>query len=407
MTMNFRRLPSVVFFLSLTLLTRLLLAAPVVTGVQGRVQHKGVITIQGSAFGTKAQAAPTVWDDCSGTDPLAKWDFAYPFLNDPAFRLNYRTPAQVTKANGVVGGVAPPHKNTTKYLAAAHYNSGPVDVHRGTAVCAGKNNQQGQVYTYISCYQMIDPAWSHDSGSDYNWKEYDWAAGNGYMGDGPNLYFDNKYIVNPTIQWGVNYLEGLNARVVSVNTALVDYYPSTGGVFAKISAPGPKQGWRKVELVLKHNSSDGFHRIYQNNRLNWEVYLDDDNLSSPTARAETVIGGYVREAGSTERYKNNWRYYADVYYDHSLARVVIADAATYSQATIVEPQIPSAWSSTQITATVNLGKLPDSGTAYLFVFAEDNSANSVGYPVTLGGSTTQPPPDTLPPSPPFGLRVVQ
>jgi hypothetical protein len=405
MNPKFRQLQCGLCVLSLTTLTGLLSAATVLTGVQGQVKHKGVITIQGSSFGTKAQAAPTVWDDCSGTDPLVKWDWAYPHLNDAAFKLTYRTPAQVTKANGAVGGVALPHRNTTKYLAGAHYNSGSLDAHRGYNVCAGKNNQQGQVYTYISFYQMIDPSWSHNSGSDYNWKEYDWAAGSGYMGDGPNLYFDNKFIVNQNVQWGVNYVEGLNSRIVTVNTALVDYYPSTGMVFPKISVPGPKEGWRKVELVLKHNSSDGFHRIYQNNKLVWEVYLDDDNLATPTARAETVIGGYVREAGNTERYKNNWRYYADVYYDHSLARVILADKATYSQATILEPQIPSAWSGTQITATVNLGKLPDTGTAYLFVFAADGSANSTGFPVTLGGSVEPPPPDSVPPSAPAQLII--
>ena len=51
-------------------------------------------------------------------------------------------------------------------------------------------------------------------------------------------------------------------------------------------------------------------------------------------------------------------------------------------AAVCEPQIPSAWSATEITATVNLGSLSGKK-AYLFVFDADNIANTVGYTVSL------------------------
>jgi len=165
-------------------------AAPSVTSVAGALWHGSEVSIEGSGFGQKPQAAPFVWDDCTGADPHDAWDFVYPFANDPAFRLTYRTPQQITKASGAGGGVALPHGHITRYLAGAHYNSGGLDAHSGLDVCAGKNGQQDYQYTYISYYARVDPDWyavSPESTNDHNFKEYDYAAGSGYMGDGRNL----------------------------------------------------------------------------------------------------------------------------------------------------------------------------------------------------------------------------
>ena len=49
----------------------------------------------------------------------------------------------------------------------------------------GKDNQQGQVYSYISYYRRIDPRWTLNtncavaSDCDHNFKEYDYASGSG------------------------------------------------------------------------------------------------------------------------------------------------------------------------------------------------------------------------------------
>ena len=349
-------------------------AEPVVSGVQGSVSHGVSVTIEGSGFGQKSPASPVVWDDCSGTDPGEKWDFVYPYSNDPEFRLTYRTPGEVQKAGGKTGGVALPHEHVTRYFAGAHYNSGPTDAHAGYNVCAGKNGQEGATYTYISFYSAIDPDWHFvfdnpdPAENDHNFKEYDWAAGTGYMGSGPNLYFGRPQVAESSSTWGANYYEGMNAKVFGVDPAVMNYYPSTGGIFGTVSVPTPQTGWHKVELVLKHGSDDGFHRVYQDNVRVWDADVNDDQLGSPAARAETVFGGYAREAGSTDEYKNNWRYYADVYYDHSLARVVLADAATYADATVVEPQIPSAWSDGSISIDINQGRLADGAEAWVYVF---------------------------------------
>ena len=364
---------------------------PDITSVsRDAVSHGQMLVISGSGFGTKNQAAPYVWDDASGDDPLEKWDAVYPFTNDAPFRLGYRTPAQVTLANGVTGGVDLPHHHIQRYICGAHYNSGAMDAYSGWNVGGVKNHQQGQVYTYISYYRTIDPDWHLHTNCpadqaydcDHNFKEYDYAEGTGIYGNMNNIYLGNGSGSNPfaDLVWGGNYLEGMDPAINSVNTDFMTWYPEYGTVFSNMSVPGVGMGWQKVELILKHNSADGCHKVYQDNILVWDISLDDDELE-PGERAETVFGGYARESGNTEEYKNNWRYYADVYYDHSLARVMLANDEDYEQATIVEPQIPGQWDDQSITVQVNLGKIPDDETAYLFVFNSANIHNLTGMPI--------------------------
>lgn len=388
--------------------TTVFAAPPTISGVTNAILHDQSITISGSDFGTKPQAAPYVWDNASGTDPLQKWDVVYPYTNDTAFRFAYRTPAQVTLANGVIGGVALPHNHIQKYICGAHYNSTTPDAYSGLDMGAVKNNQEGYAYTYISYYRTIDPHWflhttcppDPDYYCDHNFKEYDYAEGYGEYGNGNNIYFGDGAGANPldNIWWGAMYAEGMNPTIYSVNTEFMAWYPETGGVFSSVGVPGPGQGWQKIELILKHRSTDGFHKIYENNMPVWDVFLNDDGLPAGP-RAEMPFGGFSRESGSAESYKNNWRYYADVYYDHSLARVMLANNSDYTKATIIEPQILSLWSDGSITVTVNLGKLPDTGRAYLFVFNKDNVRNAAGYPITLGNA------NIARPAAPAGLTV--
>ena len=95
-----------------------------------------------------------------------------------------------------------------------------------------------------------------------------------------------------------------------------------------------------------------------------------------------------------------FRYFDDIYIDTTFARIILANNSNYDDATVIEPQIPSAWNNTSITCVVNLGKLPENGTAYLFVFDAGNNHNPIGYPVTIGNAAGSVP------NQPTGLRVV-
>src|SRR6202521_1229055 len=86
------------------------LSAPVIQDVGGALNHKGTITISGSDFGSKPNAAPVVWDDATANDISEKWDGSWPNLL-PGYNTNYYSPMR---------GINPPHSHDARYIAGAH-----------------------------------------------------------------------------------------------------------------------------------------------------------------------------------------------------------------------------------------------------------------------------------------------
>lgn len=77
------------------------------------------------------------------------------------------------------------------------------------------------------------------------------------------------------------------------------------------------------------------------------------------------------------------RFWADdVYVDTTWSRVMICAGSTWTNRGHCEIQIPSAWSDTSSTVTVESGTI--TGTNYLYVVDASNTANSSGYQVTIG-----------------------
>ncbi len=120
--------------------------------------------------------------------------------------------------------------------------------------------------------------------------------------------------------------------------------------------------------------------------INGKVVRDDFFLDGfPNMIDKIAPIGYYAESSDTLIHMQHWD---DVFIDFTMARVEICDHATWDD-TIqkhCEIQLPTAWSDTEITATINQGSLPD-GDYYLFVVDEDNVA-STGYPITFGSTQT-------------------
>src|SRR5437660_10806349 len=90
--------------------------APVVQQVTGAFAHQGAVTITGLGFGSKAQAAPLVWDDASGTNVLDIWSGFWPDgAPTPSSNMQYMT--------APILGVNPPHSRVGRYLTGAHESS--------------------------------------------------------------------------------------------------------------------------------------------------------------------------------------------------------------------------------------------------------------------------------------------
>jgi hypothetical protein len=78
-------------------------------------------------------------------------------------------------------------------------------------------------------------------------------------------------------------------------------------------------------------------------------------------------------------------YMDDIYVDTTWARVMIGNASTFAASTVREIQIPSAWSNTSITITVNRGAFTNLNNAFLYVIDSSGTPNATGF--CLGGQS--------------------
>ncbi len=466
------------------------MAQPAVTSVEGAASHAGSLTIHGSAFGTKAQAPPLIWDDAESKtldDPTAVtgqggWDETWARPTMPVreeWKVQYRADGFRT--------INSPHARSTAYIAGGHWSDAE-DLGRNVAIT--RDNGAASNQWYASWYVRLDPAWPVEDGGactlvpnykDYVYQEagmsytgaFKYSActscivrGDAYIGIGHG-HLCGTIAPDPALRPSERY--GWRRREIVLQNApgfLLTYaYDGTERVQAydvHCAQGGPLESWDirsfTVGGFMKNSDSSGNPpydypnyaplRDISDHWYTWvkrpgvdEYYVTFDGSSvndssiDPWIKASPEIvrmGGvdyttegtvgslgygewaygdadglgfntiYVRLPQSvTERDPGNngpcyivltatsgkgngrthpdaFRYFDDVYIDNTLARVVLANHIDIDQATIVEPQIPTAWQNLLITVTVNLGMLPPSGSTYLFVFDSANNHNSTG-----------------------------
>lgn len=377
---------SVVMSIGLVLGASAASAAPSVTHVSGTLNHKSTITISGSGFGSKATAHPLVWDDASTGSITDKWDGAWP-TQLPGYNMAYTKP---------INGVPLPHGNDTRYIAGAHAGQ-PVftSAAAGPDVIFWKNftPPAAPYYFYASWYQRSDRRWVF--GQDNNYKvfsfslccspyenPYDWMVVYGVPHPDSNT--------DAGVQW-----------LIGSNDLTMQNPDADGHNSWWANAVNPMAGaWTKVEVTAKVTSqTNGWVRVYENGKRVVNYAGQTDNSTWPAKGRTIGIGGFARMESPT-----NWRYFADAYLDLSLQRVVLANSATLANATIIENQIPSAWSDGSITATVNLGKFAQGETAYVFVIDASGTPNATGLAAKAGASSAGSADGQ--PQPPSGVSVL-
>jgi hypothetical protein len=85
----------------------------------------------------------------------------------------------------------------------------------------------------------------------------------------------------------------------------------------------------------------------------------------------------------------------DIYVDNTWARIQLGNAEYYTNCTAFAMQLPTAWSSGQLTFRFNSATFGNGQQAYLFVFNAGNEVNPRGFPITIGGSSQ---PSNAPPT---------
>jgi len=231
-------------------------------------------------------------------------------------------------------------------------------------------------FIYASWYQRADDQWHF--GGDNNFKTFDYSTGtepyaqqSWYTAYGPPHPASNT---DTAQQW--TYETGTPLQLPDQNG-----HNAWWG-----NGVNPMGGtWSKVEVSIRVSSgADGYVKVMENGRPVVSYAGVTDNWGG--SQRTISVGGYARMQG----YTTNWRYFDDIYIDTTLQRVVLADKPVLSQASIIEPQVPTAWSDGSITATVNLGKFTQGQTAYLIVVDAAGNASAKGQAVTAGGNAFMP-----------------
>jgi len=345
--------------------------AQIISGINASsISHKDSITLSGSGFGIKNPAAPRVWDACddgSTNDLNTYWNGQnWPLVAGDEDNLpDYRTSYPISNPMFM------PHNRITKYLSGGVTTAGGGWENGAAAAIAFTHCPSGGWNTrkvFAMWYYRIAPTYSIDDGTmgGHNMKEFASNPGCGYL-DTPQNYLDHCNGGTPVMN---------NPSNAELKCMPSGYGSSCGG--GQLFYNNPMLSWQHMELEFdatgyRWSVSDGID-ISASGWCGEKVLREDPYSMS--------IGGFSRWP-----YTNafgNYRYFAAVYLDDTYSRVMMGNNPDWDNCTIREPQIPSTWSDSSITCSVNLGALPDNSTAYLFVFDADNNHNGVGYPITVG-----------------------
>ncbi len=362
-------------------------AQPSIATTAGTWSHKGAVTITGSGFGSKSTPEPVVWDDASGSDPMFKWDGAWPNCTlNGNHNLGYRTPTE----NG--RNIPLPHNRIERYISGAHYSLAP-GPECGYNVILWKKREMPSfpAYSYWSYYQRADDNWTFGTEPfGNNFKTFAYSSGVGPYNLPSNWYLE--FNPPPTTAAG-----GTSFHLNDDGTgeiATLGQPDRNGHSLFWDEAVNPMSGrWTKVEIEAKYtNLNDGYFRLWENGVLKVSYAGRTDNYSGLGSTRTEGIGGYSSEYP----FKSNWRYFADVYLDYSRARVILGNAPTFEASTVREVQVPTVWTDSSILLTANLGAFADDELAYLYVVDENGNVNTNGVAVRTVASG--PVADTTPPT---------
>lgn len=330
-----------------------------ITGVSGSFLHGGSLTITGSGFGTKAAAAPTLWDP-----------FASGTLGQALTTQGWGT--WPTGASGV-------YSNTRARRAGGQSAKFSVS---GTGEVTGTRNQK----TGLSLTEAFISLWVYI-------EQVSGARASNFK-----LFRLNV----PDLENPGDQLHG--SPSIGLTAFPTRFSPYTMTMGATYSAPEVSVdlvgGWHNLASYAKLGTADvadGVRRFWRDTVGIPEAWGVPDPLITLGAADDAVaysqfnLGSLYCNFSAAAQYDI---YVSDLWIDADQARVVLGNAPTWAGCTIHEMQPWSAWATGEITITANLGAFADDATAYLYVVDASGVVNANGYEITLDagyfrGMTTQ------------------
>lgn len=352
-------------------------AAPAPMAVSGIVANGQSITITGTGFGGHADNNANRPYICKG------WENFESGVADSIFSANYGPEL-------ISGGTA--QKQNSSYAARGYYWGTPRTYTNvwGQSITSATSygfhidlqqetpNKQKKIF--ISGWFMFPDGF--DVGISYDTTMADQTkflavSPLGTLGgaDGAKTYFQTR-----------------KSATIPLRTETEDGHPSEGDTDPLFSY-APMGSWHRFDIYVDLTKPDGqkVHTWYVDGKRVPRTNQFYNNDAALTARG--VIDGFnylswlMYQFQGTDEYP--WpQYMDDAYADFTQARVELSAYPSWDETAQhhKELQIPTVWSDTSITTTVNQGQFLAGQTAYLYVVHDDGAVNAAGYPVTIGGA---------------------
>lgn len=351
--------------ISITLLYGIAFAAPSVTGSSGTFVSGQSVTITGASFSTKSPAAPIKW---TSFEEGTNGDYLY---------------SHDTSWCAYTNGVSSCGAGGDGMFGMSYSNNSPASgtLHASSHITSA----QGFITNF---YVLSTPA--NELFVSYKWKYRDYddtftvtkltrlnsstAAGGGgyYNGVGKTV---EEYVGTLPATWTNLYYDAGSGDVTTAGTSglNLDNNWHKINVYKKLSSPaGTANG--VVGFWVDGQHSDIYTGLTTRN-------------TGQTFQLDTVLLGSMDGAATPGDYYID---IDDVYIDNTLSRVEICTGATWADRGTCEIQIPSAWSDTSVTVTVNQGAFADSSSQYLYV-VDSTGDGGTGRQITFGSSSSPTP----------------
>jgi hypothetical protein len=363
------------FYVLILVIVWPLLCFSEVLNFTGDMNDGQTVTLYGSGFGAKSPAAPILWESFESGAPGQSITTSSNWTMYPAMSTNggvYNSLASNNGAQSAYSRVTGPDItgsmgafNTSNYFLATP--------------------QEQLYFTYQWRFSS--------SGDDYA------VVKMGRMNTGTNLYNGDGVLVIssfcPLYEAGTYAAYSVAGSMVGPEYVInpKDSMWTRHELFKKNSTPGAANGavWVAVDGNTEIDSPNAMTRAADNNELHTSIILG-------------LMAANMRNDGDILMWVD------DVYVDNTLARVELCPGSTWASRGVCSIQIPSAWSDTSITATINTGNFTTGQNAYLYVVDRNGlvSGGGDGFGVVIGSA--KPPVEggeetPTKPEPPTRLRI--
>jgi len=333
---------------------------PSISSTSGTWSDGNSVTIYGSGFGSKSQAAPHIWDNFEGGSNGQSIDGKDPVIGPSwdTFTSHGYPPKYSNNGNRSNSTLCSRHD----YVSGSQYNCS-LEYYLVTSTV---------YFTYWWKYDLQSGVYNRNTKP---WVEYgqdggSWPAayigfGNPDYNDGGlrNSVQDQPHPTDGTL-WGATSLTSVNHKWIRIEQYLEQSSPnvSNGTFMTWVQKPYNSPAVITFDLNSGENAYMTRTQSYQ-----WRQW----HFGSYFARDVAPSGG----GGSSSGYI----YLDDIYFDVTRARVELGNASTWAGCTQREIQIPSSWSSSSVTITVNQGAFSGFGGKYVYVVDSEGRVNSNGY----------------------------